>query len=338
MAAVDFGAQGSLVMDVAASEAIRTSSTPLSFTIEAWVWVAQPALGRAQPLFARYPQTGIVQGNSRAEFVLQLQGNGDLNLFFGGGSANVNRLALNLDCGFNLIKPWTWTHVALTVSTLPGLVNPNAARVYINGVPECMWPGFDSANTTFAGTRQVMHNEPFVFSRYEVASSSGCSPTLQTFSGRMDSIRVWPGARSPAEIRSSYDLVISDAESSAVGIFNLDGFYDELMDMEAEDSSRLAAPASLIGEPLPRRVQSGVFVRETAEATNFLLAPIRFYGFSSDIEDGFSFQVDIDGLNAELESIYLDPGANVQVTASTRIGVGSEKYHPFPVLSRGARS
>lgn len=325
MGALDFGAEGqtSLTLSTDTSLAIYSSTTPLSFTIEAWIWVQNPALGRPQPLFTRYPQTAIVQGNSRAEFLLQLQDNGNLNLFFGGGSADVNRLALNLDCGYNVIKPSTWTHVALVVVTSPDLVNPSSASVYINGQLECIWPGFDSANTTFDGTRQVMYTEPFIIAGYELPSSSGCNSTFLTFTGRMDEIRVWASARTAEQIASYWNVVIEDAPDDAVGIFHLDRTQSEIYHNYASDSSSVNAPATFEGQPSdtqPLFTTSGVVMTETAPAVNFQLAQLLLYVYAQSSSDSFAVQVDVSSLGP-LEKLYLDAGASVPVTETTLISV-----------------
>lgn len=306
------------------------------------MWPAQANLRRPQPLFARYPGTRPIQGHSRAEFLLQVQANGNLNLFFGGGSANKDRLALNLDCGFNVVPAGRWTHVALSVATTPGLVNPREARVYLNGHLACEWPGTEAANTTFAGTRQIMHDQPFVFSKYELADCDG-PEGLQTFHGRMDELRVWAGVRTPAEILAAYDTTdlsstttttpYAEARaSSLVGLFHLDressGEVEEAAYV-ALDSSSTRANAAFQGEGgAPAWVPSSAPLVLRVEATNFLLAHLNLFIYSADVNDTFGAQIDVSALNPT-ESIYRDGGAAVPLNQGNVITVAEGSQYVF---------
>jgi hypothetical protein len=336
-----------LVLSTETSATIKASDTPLSFTREAWVWPAQANLRRPQPLFARSPRTQPIQGHSRAEFLLQLQANGNLNLFVGGGSANKDRLALNLDCGFNVVPAGRWTHVALSVATTPGLVNPREARVYLNGHLACEWPGTEAANTTFGGTRQIMHDQPFVFSQYELADCDG-PERLQTFQGRMDELRVWAGELTPAEILAGYDTDLSSTTtttpyaearaSSLVGLFHLDRESrgeGEDKSCVALDSSPTGANAAFEGEI---EGQAAVWVPSSAplvlqvEATNFLPAHLTLFIYSAHPNDTFAAQIDVSALNPT-ESIYRDGGPAVLVNQGNVITVAEGSQYLFLAFS-----
>lgn len=321
MGALDFGVAGntSLILSRETSQAIKASSTPLSFTLEAWVWVADPALRRPQPLFTRYPRLAPVQGDSQAEFLLQLQGNGNLNLFFGGGDQNPNRVALNLNCGFDVVPANRWTHIALTVSTPPVRVNPNDVRVYANGQLACQWP--NSSNPMgFNGTRQVMHDQPFAFSNYQ--SNGQCEGQVQTFSGRMDEIRVWAGVRTAAQILGSYTTVTSSSSPGLVGQFSLDRLPAEEAGGYALDASTTGANAAFYGVDgaRPQWIPSTAPIEPVlVETANFQLTPITLYGYATNYADSWSAQVNMSSLRNGTEFLYLDAAGSVFLAPSDQI-------------------
>jgi hypothetical protein len=300
-----------------------------------WVRITNPVLGRYQPIVSRYPRYAAVAGtgNSMAEFDLQVQMNGNLNFFMGGGSSNPNKLGVLVDCGFNIIRSNTWTHVALSISTPTGQVNPNAVNIYINGQWQCGWQA--SAATPFSGTRQVLHGQPFAFSNYENVESNGVP---QTFSGRMDEIRLWSGVRTPAQIAANYNLPVSPNSPNLICYLKLDREYPEATYALAKDSSIYANDAILTGwtGTLPVWTGYSAPVQHVITTTNFKLTTVPLYTFSSNPEDYFVCVITTPLQNGD---IYLDPLGTQPYSINNPIGPAPNASYPVVwILSRSTVS
>lgn len=318
--ALDFGLNGeletSIILSKRVSQAIKVSATPLSFTVEAWVWAYDPALRRPQPLFARYPRTSPIQGDSQAEFLLQLEDNGNLNLFFGSRSSNQNRRGFEIDCGFDIVPAQTWTHLALTVFTPAGRSNPTDVRLYKNGELACGW---NSSVSAFDGSRPVLHDQPFAFSNYQAVGV--CEGEVQTFNGRMDEIRVWIGARSPQQVRSFYDTVVPTSPN-LVARLALDRTPEELDGYYAADASRLAAPGAFFGVngQLPEWMRSRAPIEVVVEVDNFQIAPFSLPAYSANPLDSWAAVVDTSMLEST-DSLYRDATGNIPLGSEDMVQI-----------------
>lgn len=308
------GTDSSIVLSRATSKAIQHSATPLSFTLESWVFLAPNEERLAQPIFARYPRTAPIRGNSFAEFLLQLQGNGNLNLFFGGGWANPNRVGLELDCGFDTLRQGEWAHVALTVDTPAMQTNPATVLVYVNGQQVCGWSTLDGGE--FDGKRQVMHDQPFAVGNYEDIAEA-CGGVAQTMTtGTVDELRVWAGARSSEEILAWYADVVPATSAGLVGQFHFDREPIELLGEQVFDSSPIGANAMLTDAGL--WIPSTAPILSTVTVANFQMTPVNFYAYATDPADGWF--VVLSGLPGDAQNVlYQDAHGLVPLTSGATI-------------------
>ncbi len=294
--------------------------------MEAWVKITNPVLQKYQSIFSRYPRTAPIQGNSRAEFNFQVQTNGNLNFFMGGGSTQKYALGMLQDCGFNKLPGNTWTHVALSIDTPLNSVNPREVRIYINGQLDCQWPQ-PGAAPLFQGTRQVMHDQPLAFSNFDNGDVEGVP---QTFSGMMDEIRIWAGVRTEHEIAENYKRLLPANSTNLIAQYSLNGNSDELLSGIAQDRSGNGHNAVLTGlqGTKPSWVPSNAPIRNIVPVNNFQLTPLELFMYSANPSDTFIVEIDISSLSA-YEKIFLDKNANIPLPPSSQVGVLPGRQWPM---------
>lgn len=137
------------------------------------------------PIIAKYPadQVGDIEGtpvHANAEFVLQVQANGNLNFFMGNGS----REGLELNGG--TLAENKWYHVAVTFDN-----NTRQGKLYLNGVKK--------SESMFRGNRVSNCALPINIGEYNDA----------TFEGKLANVRIWNVARSADDVEASKESIVS---------------------------------------------------------------------------------------------------------------------------------
>ncbi|MAG57673.1 MAG: hypothetical protein CMJ83_15390 [Planctomycetes bacterium] len=176
------------------------SQVPLNgFTFEAWVTYDDTTVpvgtGVRWPTICR---KNPAQGSS----IFHLRANA------GGNSATVIRFRITTSAG-NRILDWpfasgallTWTHLA---ASYDGAM----MRIFVNGV--------DMVSTTHTG---VMNDTGGTF-----RIGAGGATAWHTWNGQIDEVRLWPYARTAAEIQSTLGLELSSVPSG-VSTWNLNGNF-----------------------------------------------------------------------------------------------------------------
>jgi len=102
-----------------------------------------------------------------------------------------------------------WTHVAFSVFTSPGQLNPSYATLYVNGV------GFNATWKT--GERQLLKDSPI-----QLGSYVNQDPDVKWWRGYMDEIRFWSVYRSVDQIRSTMSITLDPAIAGLLAYYRCD--------------------------------------------------------------------------------------------------------------------
>jgi hypothetical protein len=213
-----------------------------------------------------------------------------------------------------------WTHVALSVNTPAGRINPSEIKVYVNGESVCAWTS--AVGPAFDGTRRVMHDQPFAVGNYE-SQTRGCTDGALTMTaGKLDELRVWAGARSAEQILASYASAVDATSPGLVGAFRFDRtdaseFPSEegSLSTVVYDSSKTGANAAITNgaESVSQEISQAPIV-STVRATNYRLTPVALHAFAKDPADTWfvSLNVPSDGVNM----VYRDSLGRVPLVGS----------------------
>jgi len=181
-----------------------------AMTFEAWISVPLPADGQYKPILARYPDPfligqpdapqGIFTTDRFAEFVLQVLPDGTLGFFMGGNSQTNGApyvYAVNISSGWAGLWAYHWHHVAITIEENPGLPDPRAVRLFLDGelVGGAEWP-----LNPYYQRQQLQDSAPIKMGRYD-------NPVISLFNGWMDEIRFWNTTLSQDQIRDGRFIV-----------------------------------------------------------------------------------------------------------------------------------
>eukprot|EP01108_Squamamoeba_japonica_P005138 TRINITY_DN4027_c0_g1_i2.p3 TRINITY_DN4027_c0_g1~~TRINITY_DN4027_c0_g1_i2.p3 ORF type:complete len:261 (-),score=141.66 TRINITY_DN4027_c0_g1_i2:15-797(-) len=163
-----------------------------SFTLEAWVWAAEPEAPTWHPIVSRaapFWRGGTTEvPNVFADFNFQIDDYGRLSFFMGNGEASPWQYGLLL-ISAQRIAARTWTHVAVSVEAPGGGTTPSTGTLYINGEPV-------DHDTWGSGSRQFAPTAPVQVGRYDNTDRD-----RQFFSGKLAGVRVWPTSKSAEDIR-----------------------------------------------------------------------------------------------------------------------------------------
>jgi len=191
-------------VELSTSFARRTdlsANLPRTFTFECWFITPQAADGLYKTIVTRYRLGSDGKFHNRwADFTLQVQKDGTLNVFSGNG--------LDSTYGFNLgsiiVESNVWHHVAFSISTLPGRRNPYSLRIVINGLEFMqMWSG--------VGNRQELRNVPIVVGDYQNQDGD-----TKFWVGGIDEIRFWTGERTLAQLNDYKNSIVPLGDKSGV--------------------------------------------------------------------------------------------------------------------------
>jgi hypothetical protein len=184
-----FPGNGGVELGTGENKTSLSSNLPLSFTFEGWVQLpSTPADGLYKTIVSRYDSGADgAYGNRYADFVLQVQASGSLSFFMGNGK---NESQYGVSITATQFRSQVWSHVAFTVNTPLGAVNPSVVQLYYDLV---QW------NSTWRdGVRQIP------------APSRGRNIFLGDYfnqdgehlwwKGYMDEVRFWSGVRTQEQL------------------------------------------------------------------------------------------------------------------------------------------
>jgi len=280
-----------------------SAALPRSMTIEAWV-LQDSDSGEKNSIISRYDNP--VAGDDRSDFNLQTDPSGQLVFFMGTSNtdgSDVYGLVLNkATCGNDiLLVDKTWHHVAVTVNTPVGFLNPDSVRMYLDGALVCAWGAPAEGNTTskrqsqcafddeFNGFRNFLTDESIVVSGYLTEDTE---PDAQEWNGLIDEIRIWNHARTQADLQQWMYKPLSGSEDGLLAYYRLDNELGPTADF-AIDSSGNSYDAQLIGRlgrkpdwvgstaPLLHRID----IKEV-DPNESALVPL--YSFSNNPDDDFN--------------------------------------------------
>lgn len=203
---------------------------PRGFTFEAWVYLEAPTLVDQQykTIVSRFasdaakaqPGSFAAGSNPEADFVLQVDPrNGRLVFFMGGGRGDCERTSLGygvalFSSGAQNLKPFEWSHVAVSVFATQNQQDPFSAKMYVNGkevvqaaeLPGNAWRG--------ECKRNYLRFEPIHIGFY----SNGID---QFWNGRIDEIRFWSEPRDDAAIAGDYMRPLTGNEPNLLAYYQL---------------------------------------------------------------------------------------------------------------------
>jgi len=144
--------------------------------------------------------------NRYADFNFQVQKNGNINFFMGSG-LSPNFYGVIITPAF--LPARRWTHLAFSVNTPDGSVNPSYATVYVDGVP---------FNGTWKnGDRQLRQDVPIHLGAY--LNQDG---DVKWWRGYMDEVRFWGAFRTPEQIMESMNMAIDSSTADLLAYYHCD--------------------------------------------------------------------------------------------------------------------
>jgi len=118
-----------------------------------------------------------------------------------GGNSQTNGApyvyAVNISSGWAGLWAYHWHHVAITIEENPGLPDPRAVRLFLDGelVGGAEWP-----LNPYYQRQQLQDSAPIKMGRYD-------NPVISLFNGWMDEIRFWNTTLSQDQIRDGRFIV-----------------------------------------------------------------------------------------------------------------------------------
>jgi hypothetical protein len=184
-----FPGNGGVELGTGDNRTSLSSNLPLSFTFEGWVQLpSTSADGLYKSIVSRYDSGADGSyGNRHADFVLQVQASGSLSFFMGNGKNDSNYGLLITATQF---RSSVWSHVAFTVNTPLGAVNPSVVQLYYDLV---QW------NATWGdGVRQIP--SPTRGRNIFLGDYFNQDGNHLWWKGYMDEVRFWSGVRTQAQL------------------------------------------------------------------------------------------------------------------------------------------
>ena len=217
VSAIDFsqGVEAGFEVPAEVSVNITGNNNNQNFTIELWLRsnnIFYP--NRPQYILSRQPSYGVNDTISDflTDFAVQLQPNGNLNVFMGGTFRN----GFSVDCGFDHFRDTVWHHLAVVVFAPTTEFPIPQVILYVDAEEVCTF----GPASRFFGTRNNLNTEPFLFSQY-LTNASGV-PTIQTWDGEMDEIRIWNNVRTVDQIKATYLYPLNGNEKGLVAYYTFD--------------------------------------------------------------------------------------------------------------------
>ena len=217
VSAIDFsqGVEAGFEVPAEVSVNITGNNNNPNFTIELWLRsnnIFYP--NRPQYILSRQPSYGVNDTISDflTDFAVQLQPNGNLNVFMGGTFRN----GFSVDCGFDHFRDTVWHHLAVVVFAPTTEFPIPQVILYVDAEEVCTF----GPASRFFGTRNNLNTEPFLFSQY-LTNASGV-PTIQTWDGEMDEIRIWNNVRTVDQIKATYLYPLNGNEKGLVAYYTFD--------------------------------------------------------------------------------------------------------------------
>merc|ERR1711916_32298 len=177
-------------------EYINVGPIPLerSFSIEAWIWNANPRQATWHPIASRtsaYWQFDTAVPNVYSDFNFQVDDYARLSFFMGNGQTAPWQYGILL-LSNTKVRTKTWQHVAVTVSSSGG--NPREAKIYLDGVVV-------DTDVWGEGQRNYLQDAPVTVGRYDNTDRDA-----QWWPGFLDEIRFFNGVRTAQQIDASMFL------------------------------------------------------------------------------------------------------------------------------------
>eukprot|EP01098_Paradermamoeba_levis_P006202 TRINITY_DN257_c0_g1_i2.p1 TRINITY_DN257_c0_g1~~TRINITY_DN257_c0_g1_i2.p1 ORF type:complete len:487 (-),score=183.92 TRINITY_DN257_c0_g1_i2:153-1613(-) len=178
--ALYFPGNAGVELSTSSNRSTLAANLPSSFTFEAWVMLPNPpADGLYKTIVSRWelPLDGNPH-NRYADFNLQVQASGTLNLFMGNGGPAIYGVLIS---AANL-RQGVWSHVAFSVDTPAGALNPSVVSVFYDlAVWNRSWVN---------GNRQTYKSNNVMLGDYVNQDRDH-----KWFQGYMDEVRFWEKAR-----------------------------------------------------------------------------------------------------------------------------------------------
>jgi len=200
---------------VALPESLSTA-LPSSFSFEAWVMYPGTVPGAIhgtagdglyKSIVSRYTvRPDGTYHNMFADFNFQIQRGGEINFFMGSG-LSPNFYGVIITAG--TLQAGIWTHLAFSVHTPAGKLNPNYATVYVNGVP--------SNSTWKTGTRQLHSDVPI-----NIAAYLNQDGDVKWWRGFLDEIRFWSTYRITSDVMGDMGMSIATNTPNLLAYYKCD--------------------------------------------------------------------------------------------------------------------